>query len=80
MPEALADWLRSHLKSAIEPRLVALTHREAIRVQAIGDAFDGERLQNIARYETHLDRRVERILTVLVKLQQLRRERADGGE
>ena len=80
MPDALADWLRSHLKPALEPRLAALTHREAIRAQAIGDAFNGERLQNLARYETHLDRRLEKILTVLLKLQQLRRERGEGGE
>lgn len=80
MPEVLSNWLRSHIKPAIEPRLVALIHREAIRDQAIGDAFDGEKLRNIARYETHLDRRLERILAVLVKLQELRRERGEGGE
>lgn len=80
MPEVLSNWLRSHIKPAIEPRLIALIHREAIRDQAIGDAFDGEKLRNIARYETHLDRRLERILSVLVKLQELRRERGEGGE
>ena len=75
LPKALAEWIRDHIKSGIEPRLAALTHREAIRAQAIGDAFDGDRLQSIARYETHLDRRLERTLAVLVKLQELRKAR-----
>lgn len=40
--ETLAERTGTRLKPAIEPRLAALTHREAIRAQAIGDPFDGD--------------------------------------
>lgn len=45
-----------------------------IREQAFGDAFMPEQMEKIARYETHLDRKLERMLAMLMKLQQVRRE------
>ncbi len=40
-----------------------------------GDAFEPGRFEQLARYETHLDRKFERTLAMLVKLQELRRDR-----
>jgi len=53
----------------------ALEDRVSIRTQTLGDAHDPTALQTLARYESHLDRKLERTLALLVKLQQLKRER-----
>ena len=47
--------------------------RPLIRAQAFGEATDPNRLTNLARYETHLDRKLERTLAMLLKLADLRR-------
>jgi hypothetical protein len=44
----------------------------AIRAQAFGEALDPDRLDKLARYEVHLDRKLERILGMLIRLQALR--------
>jgi hypothetical protein len=44
-----------------------------IREQAFGESLDPHRLDKLARYEVHLDRKLERILAMLLKLQDLRR-------
>ena len=43
------------------------------RAQAFGEAVDPNRLAGLARYEVHLDRKLERMLAMLLKLQDLRR-------
>ncbi len=43
-----------------------------IQSQAFGEALDPHRLDKLARYEAHLDRKLERMLTMLVRLQELR--------
>ena len=58
-------WLRTE-RQAIESRV-------EIRSQALGEALDLERLDKVARYETHLDRKLGRSLSMLLKLQELRR-------
>jgi hypothetical protein len=56
-----------------------LDNRAPIRSQALGEAYDPARLAALARYEVHLDRKLERTLAILLKLRQLRRdETADG--
>jgi hypothetical protein len=40
-----------------------------------GAIFNPERLDNLSRYEVFLDRKLERILSMLLKIQALRRER-----
>ena len=50
-----------------------LDHRPLIRAQAFGEAVDPARLERLARYEVHLDRKLERMLAMLVKLRELRR-------
>jgi hypothetical protein len=56
-------------------RREALEDRVPVRVQAMGEAHDPARLAALARYEAHLDRKLERTLAILVRLQQLK-----GGE
>jgi len=54
-------------------QLRELEHRPLIRTQAFGEAVDPNRLERLSRYETHLDRKLERMLAMLFKLQELRR-------
>ncbi len=54
-----------------------LVNRAALRNLAIGGSFDFDRLDRLARYEAHLDRRLQRKLSLLLNLQQLRQNRAD---
>ena len=49
-----------------------------MRAQALGEALDFDRLEPLGRYEVHLDRKLERMLTILLRLQGLRRS-ADSG-
>jgi len=49
-----------------------LSYREAIKTQAYGESLDVSRLSTLARYETQLDRKMERTLTMLFRLQQIR--------
>lgn len=83
--DSLAEWLeeqalhyfrdeRLELVNLHDQRL-ELVNRAGIRTQTFGDAYDPGWLDNLARYETHLDRKLERTLAMLVKLQELRRQR-----
>jgi hypothetical protein len=47
-----------------------------VRAQAIGESLDPDRLDRLGRYEVHLDRKLERTLSTLIRLQELRRSRA----
>lgn len=71
----LAIWVETEAIIHIQGQLRALMNRDVIREQAFGDAFDPGRFEQLARYETHLDRKFERTLAMLVKLQELRRDR-----
>lgn len=51
-------------------------HHEAIKNQAMGEGLQAWKLEKLARYETHLDRKFERTLGMLVKLKDLRSIRA----
>jgi len=48
-------------------------NRSVIREQVLGEALDLDRLEPLSRYEVHLDRKLERTLAMLLRLQGLRR-------
>jgi len=50
-----------------------LANRPLIREQAFGDALDPKKLEGLGRYEVHLDRKLERMLSMLLRLKDLRR-------
>ena len=68
--------LRRFLEQKIVPwyatRRVELENRPLIRAQAYGEALDPEKLEGLARYEVHLDRKLERMLSMLLRLKELR--------
>jgi hypothetical protein len=45
-----------------------LANRPLIREQAFGEALDPDKLERLSRYEVHLDRKLERMLTMLLRL------------
>src|SRR5580704_10250804 len=71
-----AETLRRFVETKVLPwydtRRRELENRPLIRAQAFGEAVDPDRLERLARYEIHLDRKLERMLAMLLKLQDLR--------
>ena len=57
-----------------------LSNRPLIREQAFGEALNPAGLEPLARYEVHLDRKLERTLSMLLRLQELRRRPADTAQ
>lgn len=50
-----------------------IENRPYVRSQAFGEATPTNRLNNLTRYETHLDRKLERTIGMLMKLRDMRR-------
>ncbi len=71
--EGLKRFLETEILPWYEKRRRELDQRPLIRAQAFGEAVDPHRLAHLARYEVHLDRKLERTVAMLLKLQELRR-------
>jgi hypothetical protein len=69
---ALKVWVKSHWREWYTQSIAELQHRGAIREQALGIAYAADGLQVPARYEIHLDRKLERTLAMLVRLREFR--------
>ncbi len=70
--EGLADFINRQLFPVCIELEREARHHEAIKLQAIGEGLQVQRLEKLTRYETHLDRKFERTLAMLVKLKELR--------
>ena len=68
----LAEYLEDSLPGCAR-QLGYVENRSVIRAQVLGEALDLDRLEPLGRYEVHLDRKLERMLTMLLRLQGLRR-------
>jgi len=70
------EGLTFFLEDTVVPRLhtQCTQHQYAqdIANQLQGQAFNPEKLELIGRYETHLDRKLERMLAMLLKVQEMR--------
>jgi len=71
--EALKAWIDRHWREWYEDPIAELEYRDAIREQALGAAYASDHLEMPARYEVHLDRKLERTLAMLIRLRDLRR-------
>jgi hypothetical protein len=73
---AAPDDLRRFIETEVLPwydrRRTELANRPLIRDQAFGESLDADKLEVLARYEVHLDRKLERMLTMLLRLKELR--------
>ncbi|MGZ8907612.1 MAG: hypothetical protein ACXW1U_18045 [Methylobacter sp.] len=74
---ATAEGLAQFIREILEPICLQM-QREArfqpeIKTQVLGEGLQMHRLEKLNRYETHLDRKFERTLAMLLKLKELRR-------
>ncbi len=72
------QWIYYQVLQDLRKIKVTFENHEIIKQQAIGSAFDPAALEKLARYEVQLDRKFERTLSMLVKLQEIRRNREAG--
>ena len=76
--ECTAD--ESSLKTFLYSQLLPLcrsiqsniSHQPAILTQTLGEGLQPNRLEKLSRYETHLDRKFERTLAMLLKMKEVR--------
>ena len=61
-----------------EKRKKELANRPLIREQAFGESLDPDKLERLGRYEVHLDRKLERMLAMLLRLKDLRQGDVGG--
>lgn len=70
--EGLREYLETHLRPQAASMHKEVLHHAAIKQQVLGEGLRPAYLQNICRYEVHLDRKFERNLAMLIKLKELR--------
>jgi hypothetical protein len=69
---ALAQYLEDSVLPQLAKHAGYLENRHLIREQVLGEAVEFTKLESLSRYEVHLDRKLERMLTMLLRLQSLR--------
>ena len=72
-PEALREFLTGTVLHWSQGRELVLTSRDVIHLQAVGQAFHGDRLDLVGKYEIHLHRSLARVLAMLSSLQERRK-------
>ena len=70
--EGLRRFLEGEVLPWFEARSKELANRPLIREQAFGESLDPNKLERLGRYEVHLDRRLERTLSMLLRLKDMR--------
>ena len=73
--EGLAAYINDFLYLFCLTQEKEARHHEAIKNQTLGEGLQAYRLEKLSRYETHLDRKFERTLAMLIKLKDLRSSR-----
>ena len=76
--EGLRRFLEDEVLPWFEARKKELAKRPLIREQAFGKSLDPDKLERLGRYEVHLDRKLERMLAMLLRLKDLRQEPIAG--
>jgi hypothetical protein len=66
--ESLRRFIEQKVLPCLETRRKELSNRPLIREQAFGESLDPDKLERLARYEVHLDRKLERSLAMLFRL------------
>lgn len=71
-----ADGLERFINEVLEPVFSDLEkqsrYQAAIKTQTLGEGLQAHRLEKLNRYETHLDRKFERTLAMILKLKDIR--------
>jgi hypothetical protein len=73
---ATAEGLAEYIQETLEPICFQLEREArftpAIKAQTLGEGLRAHLLEKLNRYETHLDRKFERTLAMILKLKDLR--------
>lgn len=73
---ATAEGLAHYIRETLEPICYSMEFearsQPAIKAQTLGEGLQAHRLEKLNRYETHLDRKFERTLAMLLKMKELR--------
>lgn len=70
--EGLVQFIREYLEPICMRIAQEARFQRAIKTQTLGEGLQAHRLESLNRYETHLDRKFERTLGMLLKLKELR--------
>lgn len=73
-PEGLAKFLDGEAAPFLLKEVAALKSRGLVRDYALAASLDPIKMDNLSRYEVHLDRKLEKTLTMLLRLQELRKQ------
>lgn len=71
-PDNLRRFIETEVLPWYDRRRTELANRPLIREQAFGESLDAGKLEVLARYEVHLDRKLERMLSILLRLKAMR--------
>jgi hypothetical protein len=71
--DGLHRFLEEKVLPWFEKRKAEIGNRPLLREQAFGESLDPDKLERLGRYEVHLDRKFERMLSTLIRLRDLRR-------
>lgn len=73
---ATAEGLAHYIRETLEPICYSMEFearsQPAIKAQTLGEGLQAHKLEKLNRYETHLDRKFERTLAMLLKMKELR--------
>jgi hypothetical protein len=75
---ALAVYLDTFALPECLNQLICAENRSVFRTQVLGEALDCDKLERLGRYEVQLDRKLERMLAMLLRLQEFRRSNKVG--
>jgi hypothetical protein len=74
----LKRFLEGEVLPWVQNRKKELANRPLIREQAFGEALDPDKLERLGCYEVHRDRKLERMLSMLLRLKDLRQGTITG--
>jgi len=72
---SLQRYLETEILPWYDEQRAQIIAQPLVRAQALGESLDPDKLERLGRYEVHLDRKFERTLSTLLRLQDLRRVR-----
>ena len=78
--EGLAEFIRDSLEPICYRMVKEAEYTPAIKAQTLGEGLRAHLLEKLNRYETHLDRKFERTLAMLLKLKELHGGRREGNQ
>jgi hypothetical protein len=64
--ESLRRFIEQKVLPSLETRRKELSNRPLIREQAFGESLDPDKLERLARYEVHLDRKLEALRSIVI--------------